>query len=354
MTTLVLVTGTGRSGTSTMAGTLHHLGLSVPGPYLGSNDSNPQGFYESRWSVRFHRRITTAAGINDVDARPEALAMARAVVDDRLTDRLRAFLAQQTAAHEQVVVKDPRSVWAHEVWRTVAAELGLALRYVSMLRHPAEVVGSRTTYYSATDDERERRSYQTCQLARWINNSLVNEQQTRGHPRAFVPYSALLEDWRPVMASLADDLQLTYDVDVAGGEPSPVDTFIDPALRRHRITWDDLDLPERLTGIGQGVWEDLLALATAHGADTRASADLDRLAERYGALFQESADIAQDAIATERTDVGRRAQRERARNSAGARPSASGWSTDEGPGDPEARPGGVLRSVAHRLRRFGR
>ncbi len=64
--TLLLVTGTGRSGTSTMSGTLHHLGLHVPGPYLGANESNPKGFYESRWSVRFHndlcrRRASTSS-----------------------------------------------------------------------------------------------------------------------------------------------------------------------------------------------------------------------------------------------------------------------------------------------------
>lgn len=311
MTTLVLVTGTGRSGTSTMAGTFHHLGLHVPGPHLGADESNPQGFYESRWAVRFHRRITTAAGINDVDARPEALELARAVVDDRLRDRLRTFLTEQSTGHDQVVVKDPRSVWAHQLWRTVAEELGLALRYVSMLRHPAEVVGSRTTYYSATDDERERRSYETCQLARWVNNSLVNEQQTRGHPRAFVPYTSLLEDWRPVLVSLADDLGLRYDVDVAAGAPSPVDTFIDPGLRRHRVTWEDLKVPAQLQDMAQSVWEDLVVLAAAHGADERASANLDRQAERYGRLFQDSADIAQDALATERTDAARRAQRER-------------------------------------------
>ena len=43
MKKLVLITGTGRSGTSTMSGTLHHLGLYVPGPYLGCEQVQPQG-----------------------------------------------------------------------------------------------------------------------------------------------------------------------------------------------------------------------------------------------------------------------------------------------------------------------
>ena len=58
---LVLVTGTGRSGTSTISGTLHHLGLAVPGPFLGANKSNPKGFFESTWAVEFHQKIARAA-----------------------------------------------------------------------------------------------------------------------------------------------------------------------------------------------------------------------------------------------------------------------------------------------------
>ena len=37
---LVLVTGAARSGTSTAAGTLHHLGLDVPGPFMAAVGAN--------------------------------------------------------------------------------------------------------------------------------------------------------------------------------------------------------------------------------------------------------------------------------------------------------------------------
>ena len=73
MKLLVLVTGVGRSGTSSMAGLLEQLGLYVPGPYLSANASNPKGFFESRWSVKFHNQIAKSAGINIFDARPDAL-----------------------------------------------------------------------------------------------------------------------------------------------------------------------------------------------------------------------------------------------------------------------------------------
>ena len=300
MSTLVLITGTGRSGTSTMSGTFHHLGLYVPGPYLGANESNPKGFFESKWAMKFHKEITGAAGINDFDGRPDAFDLAQAAVTDDMRTRLREFLERESSGRDQVVVKDPRSVWAQRLWHDAAVDVGLDIRYVSMLRHPAEVVGSRTTYYARPTDDASRWSYETFTVARWINGSLVSERETRGQKRAFVAYHDLLSDWRPVLTGLADDLGLTYDVDVAGGEASAVDEFIDPGLRRHSVTWDDLGVPESLQTIAQGIWEDLVALQSAHGDDVSASADLDARAQDYARLYTTSTDIAHDAVESDR------------------------------------------------------
>lgn len=303
MGTLVLITGTGRSGTSTMSGTLHHLGLHVPGPYLGANESNPKGFFESSWAVGFHKRITTAARINDFDSRPTALARALAATTEELRSDLREFLARETAGHDQVVVKDPRSVWAQRLWSECAAAAGFEIAYISMLRHPAEVVGSRSTYYANPDDEAKRRSYETFNVARWINNSLINERETRGSRRAFVSYVDLLEDWRPALVRLGAELGLRFDVDVEAGEASPVDDFIDPGLRRHQPTWDDLEVPAALVELAEEIWACLGVLAAAGGVDADASARMDALAERYTRLFAEAADIAHDAVEEARAEA---------------------------------------------------
>jgi hypothetical protein len=362
VSTLVLITGTGRSGTSTMSGTFDQLGLHVPGPYLGANKSNPKGFFESRWAVQFHKKITASAGINDFDARPDAFELAQGAVTDELRAELREFLARESRDHEQVVVKDPRSVWAQNVWRAAADEAGLAIVFISMLRHPAEVVGSRTTYYARAADEAAQRSYETFNVARWVNSSLVSERETRGQRRAFVSYLDLLGDWRPVLADLADDLGLTYDVDVAGGEASGVDDFIDPGLRRHQVTWDDLRVPEQLQSIAQAVWDDLLTLQAGHGVDAKASDDLDVQTERYRALFTMSADIAHDAVETERrrlrelTEKPRRTDRQPAKSPTQRRKTRPAPPTSRHTGVnalPVGDVGGrdLMRVVAGRLRR---
>jgi len=291
---LVLITGTGRSGTSTMSGMLHYLGLSVPGPHLGANASNPKGFFESSWAVKFHDRLTKRAGIHVFDSRPSAFARAQQAITPKARENLEKFLTDHAADSDQVVVKDPRSVWVQRLWREAAADAGLEIRYVSMLRHPAETVGSRTTYYAGPDAGMQRR-YSIFNVARWVNNSLINERETRGFPRAFVRYTDLLTDWRPVAAQLRDDLGLRYNTDLTPGEHHDVDDFIDPDLRRHVVTWDELDVPQDLQDIAQEVWDTLDVLASKGGVDEEASARMDALSVRYQRVLANAEAVNHDA-----------------------------------------------------------
>ncbi|MGH3359105.1 MAG: sulfotransferase family protein, partial [Nocardioidaceae bacterium] len=293
---LILITGTGRSGTSTMSGTLSHLGLNVPGPYLGANKSNPKGFFESKWAVQFHKRITRRARINDFDGRPDALSLARDAVNPALRTDLHDFLTEHLADSPQLVVKDPRTVWSQYLWAETAEEVGLSIRYLSMLRHPAEVIGSRVNYYASKADEAQRKRYETFNIARWINSSIISERETRGARRTFVAYNDLLDDWRGALSTVRDDLGLTFDSDLDPASPHAVDEFIDPGLRRIRVTWDDVDVPHRLRDIAQETWDNLVVLSRSGGDDAAAAASLDTLGEDYRNLFAESIAIAHDEI----------------------------------------------------------
>ena len=294
---LVLITGTGRSGTSTMSGTLHYLGLYVPGPFLGANKSNPKGFFESKWAKKFHERIVERAGIHNFDSRPAALLRAQQAVTPQTRARLQTFVAERAAEADQVVVKDPRSVWVQKMWRDAAEQAGMEIRYISMLRHPAEVVGSRSTYYAGDDASPEhRRRYEVFNVARWVNSSLISERETRGFPRAFVRYDDLLEDWRAVAERLRDDLGLRYDTDLTPGSRHPVDDFVDPTLRRHTVTWDELDIPAPLQEVAEEVWAAQLVLAGAGGSDPEAEKRLDESAQRYSAVLRDAQAISHDAL----------------------------------------------------------
>lgn len=338
MATLVLITGTGRSGTSTMAGTLYHLGLSLPGRLFGANETNPKGFFESAWAVKFHKRLQDAAGIADFDGNPAAIQRAQAAITDGIRVELVEWL-RQWDGDDQIVVKDPRSVWAQTLWHDAAAEVGRDIRYISMLRHPAEVVGSRSTHYTSPNSPNKQR-YETFTTARWINNSIISERETRGQVRAFVQYTDLLEDWRPVAARLRDEFGLTYNTDLGRTEHHPVDDFIEPSLRRHDVNWAGLSVPQRLIDLAEAVWRDVVALGEHAGVDEKASSDLDLQSELYGEIFSEASAIAHDATEHAKVDARRAGKRE----------------AQEGTGPLVAETGGrdllreVGRRAVHRLR----
>ena len=298
--TLVLVTGVGRSGTSMMSGTMYHLGLDVPGPYLKTNDSNPKGFFESRWAVHFHNRLAKAAGIYVFDARPQALARVQASITPEQRAQVSRFLAKHLSGGRVVVVKDPRSVWTQHLWRDQAAALGARSAFVTMLRHPAEVTASRSTYYAAETTLPQRRRFQAAGVARWVNNTLINEAQTRGEPRAFVRYTDMLADWRAVMRTLGSQLGIAYPVDLDA--PNSADEFIDPSLRRHEPNWDEMKLSSPLQSVAQTTWDAVQELVDDPGS-AAASGRLDECALAYGDLVAEASAIAQDWIHAARRDA---------------------------------------------------
>jgi hypothetical protein len=90
MRSLVLVAGSGRSGTSLFAGIMKRLGYTVPGPEVPADETNPRGFAESQWVVDFHTRLLRRAGVQTADARPSAWARtARVGLDDAVVAELR-------------------------------------------------------------------------------------------------------------------------------------------------------------------------------------------------------------------------------------------------------------------------
>src|SRR5919106_487536 len=104
--TLVLVVGSGRSGTSLFTGILQRLGFHVPPPEVPADDTNPRGFAESQWVVDFHSRLLARAGVQVSDARPAAWAeLAHVALDTGIQRGLRSWLGKQFRSADDVIVK---------------------------------------------------------------------------------------------------------------------------------------------------------------------------------------------------------------------------------------------------------
>ncbi|WP_457206382.1 sulfotransferase family protein [Nocardioides sp. P5_C9_2] len=299
---LVLVTGSGRSGTSSMAGTLKRLGLHVPQPEVPADEKNPRGYYEPVWVTEFHKRVLNPVPVRTIDTRPDAAVVADAAITPEVEEELRTWLADQLD-RPQVLVKDPRAFWILPAWTRVAAQLGADVCTLTMLRHPTEVVRSRDSAYLTEQTPTFRRQRETANVAAWVNAAFATEAATRSVPRAFVRYDDLLSDWRTALSRAGEQLGLAFEpgLDVT---PHPVDDFIDATLNRSAITWDDIAVPPALRDLAERTWQVMNVLVYSP-SDAGAIDELAGLQEEYGELFDYSEAISMDAT-TARVAAGRR------------------------------------------------
>ena len=181
---LVVATVPGRGGTSTVAGALKMLGLHVPQPEIPRTTPIRAGTSSPSGPWRITRRCSPGG-------RPHARRSARG-------DRPMAAVTLRTRpAAELAVVRDqlqaPPDRRRRAPVRSGCASCGpggLVARgqtiWLTMLRHPAEVVGSgicttsRALARSAVGPGDQ-------QLAGWVNVALTNERTSRGEPTSLRP-----------------------------------------------------------------------------------------------------------------------------------------------------------------------
>lgn len=289
----VIITGSGRSGTSSVGGTLKRLGLHIPQPEVEADDKNPRGYYEPAWLAALLKNFMDPIPVRTIDSRPTAPRVAmEALAETDIEDQLRGWL-RDLLVHPQVAIKDTRAYWVYEVFVRLADELGAELTSLTMLRHPTEVVRSRETAYLSGQSKQFRQERETTNVAAWMNAAFETERVTRQHARAFVRYPDLRSDWRSAMARAGDQLGLTYNADLTTGEHHPVDDFIDAGLFRSRVTWDDIDVAPALKEMAEQVWTAMNVLVDSPH-DEQAIAGLERLREEYVELYSFASAMAQD------------------------------------------------------------
>jgi hypothetical protein len=287
---VVIVAGSGRSGTSLMAGILKSLGLHVPQPEVDANTSNPMGFGEPQWVVDFHETLLKRVIVGTADGRPSAWFDAGAAgTREHNRTELTAWLSEQFEVSESLVIKDPRVSWFLGLWRVAAVRCGASTSTITMLRPPAEVVGSKNAYYGGRQGDISR-------LAGWVNVMLCTERATRGSARAFVRYHDLLDDWTKTVVRLGEELDLSEIADAGTGKMQEVHGLVDPALRRVRISMDDLSVPDGLRRVAEDTWDQLNLLAEPDGDNTDVHAALDELRRAYGALYADAEAFAHSSV----------------------------------------------------------
>jgi hypothetical protein len=287
---LVLIVGVGRSGTSLLSGMLGQLGFHIPQPEVQADDTNPRGFGEPRWVVDLHTRLLRERRVTVNDARPAAWDSSGATAGDAAVRReLGEWLGGQLRAADAVLVKDPRTVWFLPLWMRCAAELGVPTSFVTMLRHPAEIVASARKSYGTGQTEASR-------AAAWLNVMLQTEHATRGTRRAFTRYEDLLADWVPEVRRVGALLDAPVLAGVDRDAHPEIDRFVDPALHRNRVRWDALDVPAQLRDLAEDAWRLMQPLADADADAAATRTALDEARDAYRALYAGAEAIAQSSV----------------------------------------------------------
>ena len=295
---LLLVAGSGRSGTSLVTGLAARLGFAIPLPEVTADESNPRGFGEPRWAVDFHTALLRQLNMAPEDGRPEAWPLAGSAGDlAGPRARLTAWLADELGRADRVVVKDPRLTWFVSLWSAVARDLGAEVSVLTMLRHPAESVRSRQLAYGSG-------SSSTTRTASWLNMMLGLEAEVRGMRRAVVAYTDLLADWRSALSAAEGPLGL----DLVGGRPAAeldaAGTLVDASLRRAEADWETLGLAAPVRDLAERAYAALSGLVGAGPGQTEV---LDALRAEYAELYGWAADLSRSRVRAARVEERRKA-----------------------------------------------
>ncbi|HZU91583.1 MAG TPA: hypothetical protein VE993_20190, partial [Stellaceae bacterium] len=226
--TAVIVLGMHRSGTSALAGMLHHLGVELGGRLMPASPDNPRGYWEHLDIVAVNQTLMAALGRAWDDIRPLPPGYERSAAGYEARRRFEAVLLRDFAGVGLWGLKDPRLCRLAALLHAVLEKLGAAPRFVLVLRHPLEVAASLAG--------RDGFSAERAHLL-WLRHVLEAERATRERRRAIVHYEDLVGGygWRNVAEAIAREIGVAWPQTGPAVEAA-IDAYLAPELRHHRAS----------------------------------------------------------------------------------------------------------------------
>jgi hypothetical protein len=226
---IVVVLGSGRSGTSLCAKILSELGVRMDATLHRPNEMNPEGYFEDREIVEINRRLLEK--LSPIPSLPPRSDLPRSALQQDL-NRLRDYLQERTsAAPETWGFKDPRVSLVLPYYRRIFDELGIVPTYVFCARDAASTVQSLMAAGSSSRDMAEMVYFTRAFLA-------LRDCSANCH---VLHYERLLADPAAQIESL-------WRYIAAPGETFPLDQdaarrLVNPALNRSSLRAQPLASP---------------------------------------------------------------------------------------------------------------
>jgi hypothetical protein len=245
---IICVLGMHRSGTSLAAKILNLLGVHL-GPeerLMRPGPSNPKGFWEYKPIVKLNDQILSKRGGNWEKPPDFAEGWENASEFDNLKQRARALIQRDFADTQVWGWKDPRNCLTLPFWQQVLP----SMRYVICFRSPVDVARSleRRNGFSP-----EKGFYL------WLTYVKLALKHTEGHPRIFVFYEDILDNWQQEFQRLSEFVGTPERVEQADVQKA-VQDFIDEKLRHHRtsiidtVTQSGPEFQNRMVAIAQQLY----------------------------------------------------------------------------------------------------
>lgn len=141
----ILVVGTGRSGTSAMAGSLQRLGAYLGGDLKAGDAVNRKGYFENTRITDRNKAILLEAGVSWYGSIPGVDDAHAVPVTAARCAMIREGLAEIFGTRSPIVIKDPRLCVLLESYVEVLRDMGFQIHVVRMHRTPQEVASSMTS-----------------------------------------------------------------------------------------------------------------------------------------------------------------------------------------------------------------
>lgn len=181
----IVVLGMHRSGTSTTAGLISHLGYSVGDSLMKGNETNPKGFFENYRLMFFNESLLRACHCNwhNTLCLPDRWWDNERVL--QLKPTLKNLIVKEFREKGKMLFKDPRLCILLPFYLQVFEEMNIHLRFLITLRKPRQVIQSlhRRDHFTPMKSARL-----------WIDHMLKAEFYTRGYPRTFIDYEEVLKN----------------------------------------------------------------------------------------------------------------------------------------------------------------
>lgn len=220
----ILVVGTGRCGTSAMAGALRILGAHLGEDLTRGDLHNPKGYFENTSLVELNKGLLSAAGIiwyatpvSEVRALPPTLDTCQAIQDS-----VQSIFREETP----IAIKDPRLCALLHPYVSALTAIKYEIYCVVMSRDPHEVAQSMET---ATNVSAEVYLPMVRHYAELLDSAL---QQNRIQ-HVCCAFSELLTDTKSSIERVVRRLPF---LSCSDDQLKHVLRFIDRSLRHHNVS----------------------------------------------------------------------------------------------------------------------